>query len=93
MPEPKTPVQAPALPKSLLDPMPMIATFEDSVRSRRPFALNERNGFRSCTLVNLGIISMRLGRGFNFDPVRLESPGDLAANRFICQQMRSPWQI
>ena len=77
----------------LPDPAPQQTDFLDSVKYRRKFALNEQNGFRSCTLVNLGIIAMRLGRGFRFDPVKLCAVNDPAADRFICQQMRAPWLI
>ncbi|MDD4026415.1 MAG: Gfo/Idh/MocA family oxidoreductase, partial [Kiritimatiellae bacterium] len=77
----------------LPDPAPQQTDFLDSVKHRRKFALNEQNGFRSCTLVNLGIIAMRLGRGFRFDPVKLCAVNDPAADRFICQQMRAPWLI
>jgi len=65
--------------------------FVESVKLRRPFALNEQNGFRSATIVNLGITAMRLGRGFEFDPVKLCAVDDPAADRFICQPMRAPW--
>ncbi len=65
--------------------------FLESVKLRRPFALNENNGFRSATIVNLGIVAMRLGRGFAFDPVKLCAVNDPAADRFICQPMRAPW--
>lgn len=67
--------------------------FLEAVRLRRPFALNERNGFRSCTVVNLGITAMRLGRGFKFDPEKLMAVNDPAADAFIYQQMRAPWSI
>jgi myo-inositol 2-dehydrogenase/D-chiro-inositol 1-dehydrogenase len=38
---------------SLPDPAPRVTDFAESVRTRRRFALNEGNGQRSCTLVNL----------------------------------------
>ncbi|MDD4101540.1 MAG: Gfo/Idh/MocA family oxidoreductase [Kiritimatiellae bacterium] len=77
----------------LPDPAPQQTDFLDSVKHRRKFALNEQNGFRSCTLVNLGIVAMRLGRGFRFDPVKLCAVKDPAADRFIYQQSRAPWLI
>jgi myo-inositol 2-dehydrogenase / D-chiro-inositol 1-dehydrogenase len=75
------------------DPAPQQTDFMESIKLRRPFALNERNGFRSCTIVNLGLTAMRLGRGFKFDPVRLRAVNDPAADAFIYQQMRSPWEV
>ncbi len=77
----------------LPEPAPQQTDFLDSVKHRRKFALNEQNGFRSCTLVNLGITAMRLGRGFRFDPVKLCAVNDPAADRFIYQQMRAPWLL
>ena len=55
------------------------------------FALNETNGFRSCTRFNLGIVAERLGRGFRFDPETLHAVDDPAAERFLYQPMREPW--
>ncbi len=75
----------------LPDPLPQQTDFVESVKLRRPFALNERNGFRSCTIVNLGLVAMRLGRGFRFDPEALCAVNDPAADKFIYQQMRAPW--
>jgi myo-inositol 2-dehydrogenase / D-chiro-inositol 1-dehydrogenase len=77
----------------LPDPEPQETDFYQAVRTRRKFPLNEENGHRSCTVVNLGIIAVRLGRGFAYDPVREESPGDEAVNRLIHQPMRSPWYL
>lgn len=75
----------------LPDPAPQQTDFVESVKLRRPFALNEKNGFRSATIVNLGIVAMRLGRGFAFDPAKLCAVNDPAADKFIYQQMRAPW--
>ncbi len=66
--------------------------FIDSCRNRRTFALNESNGFRSCTMFNLGIVAERLGRGFRFDPETLHAVDDPAAERFLYQTMREPWR-
>ena len=78
----------------LPEPAPQLTDFMESVRTRRPFALNESNGFRSCTMFNLGIVAERLGRGFDFDPVTLKAVDDEAANRFLYQEdrMREPWR-
>jgi len=75
------------------DPEPQIATFSDSVRSRRKFALNESNGHRSSTIVNLGIMAVRLGRTLHYDPVAQRCVNDEAANRLIDQPMRAPWVL
>ena len=65
--------------------------FIDSCKTRKPFALNESNGFRSCTMFNLGIVAERLGRGFRFNPETLRAVDDPAADRFLYQGMRAPW--
>ena len=76
----------------LPDPAPQVRDFMESVRERKPFALNESNGFRSCTMFNLGIVAERLGRGFRFDPVSLRAVGDEQADRLLCPSMREPWR-
>ncbi|MEW6236690.1 MAG: Gfo/Idh/MocA family oxidoreductase [Candidatus Omnitrophota bacterium] len=75
------------------DPAPQITDFPEAVRARKKFALNEANGHRSCTLINLGKIAVRLGRGLKYDPVKQEFIGDDAANRLIYQPMRTPWHL
>ena len=72
-------------------PAPQQTDFIDSCRNRKTFALNESNGFRSCTMFNLAIVAERLGRGFRFDPVSLHAVDDPAAERFLYQSMREPW--
>ena len=78
---------------SLPDPEPQLTSFSESVRTRRKFALNEINGHRSCTLVNLGVIAVRLGRNLKYDPVNERFIDDEGANRLIDQPMRDPWRI
>ncbi len=75
----------------LPEPAPQVTDFMESVRTRKPFALNESNGFRSSTMFNLAIVAWRLGRGFAFDPVSLHAKNDPAAERFLYQDMREPW--
>jgi len=78
---------------SLPDPEPMISDFNISVKTRRPFGLDELKGHRSCTLVNLANIAVRTGRKLRFDPVEQRFIGDEEANRFINQPMRAPWHL
>jgi predicted dehydrogenase len=78
---------------SLPDPVPQITTFTESVFSRKKFALNESNGHRSCSIVNLGVIALRLGRNLRYDPVKQEFIDDEGANRLINPPMRGPWKI
>ena len=76
----------------LPEPAPQQTDFIDSCKNRKTFALNESNGFRSCTMFNLGIVAERLGRGFEFDPDTLHAVDDPAADRFLYQPMREPWR-
>jgi hypothetical protein len=78
-----------ALPK--LDPQ--LTDFAEAVRSRKKFALNEENGHRSCTIVNLAKIAVKLGRPLRFDSAKQEFIGDPLANRMIDEPMRAPWHL
>ena len=75
----------------LPDPAPRHTDFLECVRSRQHFALDEINGYHSCTIVNMGAIAVRLGRTLNFDPKTQTFIGDDAANNLINQPMRAPW--
>ncbi|MDP4620388.1 MAG: Gfo/Idh/MocA family oxidoreductase [Sediminibacterium sp.] len=75
------------------DPAPQITNFLDAVKYRTPFALNESNGFRSCTIINMGKIALQLGRTLHFDPDTQEFLNDTEANFLINPPMRGPWSI
>lgn len=75
------------------DPDPQQTDFIESVKTRKKFALNEANAHRSCTIVNLAKIAVRLGRNLKFDPVKQEFIDDEGANRLIDQPMRGPWHV
>jgi myo-inositol 2-dehydrogenase/D-chiro-inositol 1-dehydrogenase len=76
----------------LPDPPAMITDFHESVRTRKKFALNEQNGFWSCTIVNLGKIAHRTNKSFKFDPeaMKIDVP---ECQALIDQPMRGPWKI
>jgi hypothetical protein len=78
---------------SLPDPKPFISEFPDAVRTRQEFALNERNGHRSCTLINLGKIATQVQRPLRFDPKTERFINDEQANALIDEPMRAPWYI
>lgn len=78
---------------ALPDPEAQVTDFANAVKTRAKFALNEENGHRSCTIVNLGKIALRLGRSLKFDPLNQVFPEDKIANRLIDQPMRAPWII
>ena len=77
----------------LPDPAPQVTDFLESVKYRTPFALNESNGHRSCTIINLGKIALQLGRTLNFDADAQVFIGDDEANKMINPPMRAPFGI
>lgn len=78
---------------SFADPGKQVTDFVEAVKLRQKFALNEENGHRSCTMVNMGKIALKLGRSLNFDPVKQEFIGDDAANALLFRPMRAPWTL
>jgi hypothetical protein len=75
------------------DPEPMEHDFFKCVRERNKFGLNEVNGHRSTTLINMSKIALRLNRSLDFDPVKQRFIGGDEANRYIYQSMRGPWNL
>lgn len=78
---------------SLPDPEPQVTDFGEAVRNRSKYALNEVNGHRSCTMINLAKIAIRLGRNLKYDPVNERFIDDDGANSLIHQPMRGPWHV
>ena len=78
---------------SFPDPEPQVINFTEAVKTRKKFALNEENGHRSCTLVNMGKIALKTGRSLQFDPVAQTFLNDDGANALIYQPMRAPYTI
>lgn len=76
---------------SFPDPQPQVTNFVDAVMNRKKFALNEENGHRSCTIVNMGKVALQLGRSLKFDPVKQLFIDDEGANRLIDPPMRAPY--
>lgn len=75
------------------EPAPQMTDFITSVKTREKFALNEVNGHRSCNIINMGLVALRLGRSLKFDPVKQEFIDDEGANRLINPVMRAPYSI
>jgi len=73
------------------EPAAQQTDFVDSVKNRKTFALNEANGHKSCTLVNLGLIAMRVHRNLKFDPIKQEILDDPEASAYMDQPMRAPY--
>ena len=79
--------------KGLSDPEPMVTDFVQAVKTRSHFALNEVNGHRSCTLVNLAKIALQTGRPLRFDPKKQRFVKDKEANSYVSQPMRGNWKL
>jgi predicted dehydrogenase len=77
----------------LPDPEAQVTDFVTAVKTRQKFALNELNGHRSCTLVNLAKTAVQTGRVLHFDPKRQRFIDDKDANSYIQQPMRKPWKV
>jgi myo-inositol 2-dehydrogenase / D-chiro-inositol 1-dehydrogenase len=77
---------------ALPDPPPQLTDFHDCVRTRKKFALNEQNGFWSCTMINMGVTAHRLNKSLKFDSKALQFD-DPAANALMRQPMRAPWKL
>ena len=75
------------------DPEPQVTNFIDAVINRKKFALNESNGHRSCTIINMGKVALELGRSLKFDPVTQRFIDDDEANRLSDPPMRSPFNL
>jgi predicted dehydrogenase len=75
------------------EPASQNTDFLECIRNRQKFALNEVNGHRSCTIVNMGAVALRLNRTLNFDPVKQEFINDPEANQLLDEPMRAPWSI
>jgi hypothetical protein len=79
---------------SFPEPEEQVTVFTDAVKNRSIFALNEQNGHRSCTLINMALVGLRLGRSIlHFDSDKQEFINDESANRLINPPMRAPWSV
>lgn len=78
---------------SQLPPLePVITDFHEAVRTRKKFALNEDNGFRSTTLINIAKIAFRLNKNLKFNGETFTFD-DKEANQLVHQSMRGPWKL
>jgi myo-inositol 2-dehydrogenase/D-chiro-inositol 1-dehydrogenase len=75
------------------EPLQQLTDFNEAVKLRKQFALNEENGHRSCTLVNMAKIALQLGRSLQFDPLKQVFIYDDGANQLIDPPARAPWNL
>jgi myo-inositol 2-dehydrogenase/D-chiro-inositol 1-dehydrogenase len=79
--------------KTLPDPAPQVTDFHQAIREKKKFALNEENGFNSCTLINLGKIAHRINSNLKFDPKTMRFLDNDLANSLISQPDREKWKL
>ncbi|MGC6427766.1 MAG: Gfo/Idh/MocA family oxidoreductase [Akkermansiaceae bacterium] len=79
--------------KALPEPEAQITDFHQAIREKKKFALNEENGFYSCTLVNLGVIAHRLNQNLKFDPKAMKFIDNPLADSLIHQRDREKWKL
>ncbi len=63
------------------------------IREMKQFALNEQNGFRSCTLINIAKIALRENRPLKFDSDKLEFIDDVKANAYLNPPARGRYGV
>ena len=79
--------------KALPEPAPQVTDFHQAIREKKKFALNEENGFNSCTLINLGKIAHRTNQNLKFDPKKMQFIDNAKANALIHQKDRDKWKL
>ncbi len=77
--------------KTLPEPEAQITDFHQAIREKKKFALNESNGFNSCTLINPGKIAHRTNQNLKFDPANMKFIDNDQANSLIDQPSRAKW--
>jgi predicted dehydrogenase len=65
----------------------------DCIETRQRPITDAEVGHRTITMSHLGVISMRLGRPFRWDPDREQIVNDDDANRWVSKPMRPPWRL
>ncbi len=68
-----------------------MSNFIECVKTRKPTICPAEVGHRSASLCHLGVISIRLGRKLNWDPVKEQFIGDSEASGYVSRPMRKPY--
>jgi predicted dehydrogenase len=68
-----------------------MGNFIDCIKSRKDPICPAETGHRSASLCHLGVISIRLGRKLNWDPVKEQFVGDDEASSWVTRKMRKPY--
>jgi predicted dehydrogenase len=69
------------------------ANWFQCIRTRQRPSCQEEIGHRTASVGHLAMISYKLGRSLQWDPVNEVFPGDEAANRLRSRAMREPWKM
>jgi len=76
--------------------VPRLRGWEEAVKTRDDTQGNKPNveaAHRSCTLVNLALLSIRTGRTIRWDAERERVIGDEEANRLLYPYLRGSWRL
>ena len=79
-----------------LPDLPPLRSWEEAVKTRDDTWGNKPNveaAHRSCTLVNLALLSLRTGRTIHWDPVNERAVDDPEANRLLHPYLRGGWRL
>lgn len=68
-----------------------MGNFFDCIRTRKDPICPVETGHRSISIAHLGVLSIRLGRKIQWDPIKEEVIGDAEANQKISRPMRAPY--
>ena len=78
--------------EAMPNPEPLLS-FGQAVKQRKNAGGHAEAAHRTCTLLHLANIAIRIGRKLNYDPIKEQFIGDEEANRLINQPMRAPWHL
>ena len=78
--------------QAMPDPKPLVG-FGQAVKTRKQPGGHAEAAHRTACLMHLSNIAFRIGRPFQYDPVKEQIVGDKEANRLVNQPMRAPWHL
>jgi predicted dehydrogenase len=69
-----------------------MANFLDGIRDHKTCICPAEVGFHSVVVCHIGVISLRTGKSFKWDPAKMRSDND-EANKMLSRPYREPWKI
>jgi predicted dehydrogenase len=69
-----------------------MANFLDGIRDHKACICPAEVGFHSVVVCHIGVISLRTGKAFKWDPAKMRSDSD-EANKMLSRPMRAPWKL